>query len=245
MTQLELYQNLIVKKALPLHEKVIEAFYAYPRHLFVQRYRPAGWTDWVDLDVDGLDHNLGELYEDHPLLLFEKGEYVSTISQPSFVLKIIDLLNLKPGMKVFELGTGSGWTSAMMSHIIGPSGKVITTEIIPEMVLRARKAHQQFPEITNVEVRGEDGFEGVPEEAPFDRIVFTAGSSDFPHKLFMQLKENGLMVFVQKRATDSDLLELIRKHDGKVEIMHSQPCSFVSVQRAITLNDRGASRADL
>jgi Protein-L-isoaspartate carboxylmethyltransferase len=239
MTQLELYQNLIIKKALPLHEKVIEAFYAYPRHQFIQRYRPAGWNEWVDVEADGIDHNLGELYEDHPLLLFEKGTHISTISQPSFVLKIIDLIDLKPGMKVFELGTGSGWTSALMSHIVGPTGKIVTTEIIPEMAERAKKAQSQFPELAeNVEIRCEDGFEGVAEQGPYDRIVFTAGAKEFPHKLFMQLKEQGLMVFVQNRATESDLLEVIRKNDGKVEIMFSQPCTFVSVNRTFITSDR-------
>jgi protein-L-isoaspartate(D-aspartate) O-methyltransferase len=240
MTQLELYQNLIIKKALPLHEKVIEAFYAYPRHLFVQKYRPRGWAEeWVELtSAEEIDRHLTELYEDHPLLLYENDGYVSTISQPSFVLKIIDMMDLHPGHRVFELGSGSGWTSALMSHIVGPKGHIISTEIIPEMAARARTAHRAFG-IQNVTLKQADGFEGDAEEAPFDRIVFTAGSREFPHKLFAQLKENGLMVFVQSHLSQADSLELIRKHDGKAQLLESQPCSFVSVRRNINeQNDR-------
>jgi protein-L-isoaspartate(D-aspartate) O-methyltransferase len=209
---MEQYQDLLLKKSLPLSEQVVEAYYRYPRHLFVPEY------------------TVQEAYEDAPLLLFKRGTYVSTISQPSFVMRILDMLQLHPGHKVFELGAGSGWNTALMSYIVGPGGRVVSSEIIPEIADRARGILDQM-RITNAKVFTGDGFDGYEQESPYDRIIFTAGSSEMPEKIFAQLKEDGLMVFVQKNEKKSDMLQLIKKVNGQQQILNSIPCSFVAVNR--------------
>lgn len=209
---MEQYQDLLLKKSLPLSEQVVEAYYRYPRHLFVPEY------------------TIQEAYEDAPLLLFKKGSYVSTISQPSFVMRILDMLQLHPGHKVFELGAGSGWNTALMSYIVGPQGRIVSSEIIPEVADRARGILDQM-RITNAKVFTGDGFEGYEQEAPYDRIIFTAGSLEMPEKIFSQLKEDGLMVFVRKQEKKNDMLELIKKVNGQQQILNSIPCSFVAVNR--------------
>ncbi|MBO9667446.1 MAG: protein-L-isoaspartate O-methyltransferase [Bdellovibrio sp.] len=209
---MEQYQDLLLKKSLPLSEQVVEAYYRHPRHLFVPEY------------------SMEQAYEDHPLLIFEKGSFVSTISQPSFVLRLLDMLQLAPGQKVFELGAGSGWNAALISHIVGPTGSVVTTEIIPEVADRARGILDQM-RITNVRVMTGDGFEGFSKGAPYDRIIFTAGSAEIPTKMFEQLKEDGLMIFVQKQEAKNDMLLLVKKVNGKPETLNSLPCAFVSVNR--------------
>ncbi|WII73646.1 fibrillarin-like rRNA/tRNA 2'-O-methyltransferase [Bdellovibrio sp. 22V] len=211
-SQIELYQENVIKKALPLSEKVVEAFYHHPRHLFVPEY------------------SIAEAYSDHPLLLFERSPLLSTISQPSFVLKILDMLQLESGHKVFELGTGSGWNTALMAHIVGDTGKVISVEVIPEMAKRATDMLKQF-HVKNAVVLEGDGFEGYQIESPYDRAIFTAGSREFPEKLFEQLKEGGRMVFVRETHLGYDSLELIEKKNGVVDVISAVPCSFVSVIR--------------
>ncbi|AFY02216.1 protein-L-isoaspartate O-methyltransferase family protein [Bdellovibrio bacteriovorus] len=212
---LEHYQQGVLKRALPLSEKVVEAFYSQPRHVFVPEY------------------TVEEAYEDHPLVLFNSPPFVSTISQPSFVLRILDLLKLEPGQKVFELGTGSGWNTAMMAEIVGKEGKVVSVEVIEELAVRARKILSER-HLSQVIVKAGDGFEGDTANGPYDRVIFTAGSSEFPQKVFAQLKESGWMVFVRKTQGSPDMLELIHKVGSEPHVVTSVPCSFVSVVREKT-----------
>lgn len=205
-------QKMIIQKAQPLSPEIEKAFYKYPRHLFVPEY------------------SLMSAYSDHPLLLYEKAPYISTISQPSFVLQILQKLQIQPGHKVFELGTGSGWNAALMSALVGPTGKVITSEVIPEVATRAKK-FLEITKVPNVQVISGDGFDGCPEEAPYDRVIFTAGSPEFPDKLFSQLKNGGLMVFVRQRDFEADMLEVLRKDGKQWSLVSSTPCQFVSVNR--------------
>ncbi|WP_374074136.1 protein-L-isoaspartate O-methyltransferase [Bdellovibrio bacteriovorus] len=211
-TQIELYQKYVLQKALPLSEKVVEAYYHHPRHLFIPEY------------------TIEEAYSDQALHLYSKGPFVSTISQPSFVLKILDLLALQEGQKVFELGTGSGWNTALMAFIVGVAGKVVSVEVIPEMAERARETLKTFS-VGNALVFAGDGFEGYEAEAPYDRAIFTAGSKEFPDKLFAQLKEDGRMIFVRQNYLGYDVLEVIDKKNGQPVIVNSMPCSFVPVVR--------------
>nr|WP_295899705.1 protein-L-isoaspartate O-methyltransferase [uncultured Bdellovibrio sp.] len=211
-SQIELYQKYVLQRALPLSEKVVEAYYHHPRHLFIPEY------------------TIEEAYSDQALPLYAKGPFVSTISQPSFVLKILDLLKLEEGQKVFELGTGSAWNTALMAFIVGPTGKVVSVEVIPEMAERAKQTLKSFS-VNNVLAIEGDGFEGYEAEAPYDRLIFTAGSTEFPEKLFTQLKEGGRMIFVRQHYLGYDVLEVTEKKDGKPVIVDSMPCSFVSVVR--------------
>lgn len=205
-------QKMIIQKAQPLSPEIEKAFYKYPRHLFVPEY------------------SLMAAYSDHPLLLYENAPFTSTISQPSFVLQILQRLQIQPGHKVFELGTGSGWNAALMSALVGPTGKVITSEVIPEVANRAKK-FLALLKVPQVQVISGDGFEGYPEEAPYDRVIFTAGSAEFPDKLFSQLKDGGLMIFVRQRDLDADMLEVLRKDGKQWSLISSTPCQFVSVNR--------------
>ena len=212
MDALKKLQKKIVQKSQPLSPAIEEAFYKYPRHLFVPEY------------------SMVAAYSDHPLLIYERYPYVSTISQPSFVLQILKLLQVEPGQRIFELGTGSGWNAALMSYLVGKNGLVVTSEVIPEVAERAKKILDEL-KVPNVQVLSQDGVEGYEAAAPYDRAIFTAGSREFPDKLFTQLKDGGLMIFVRQREFSSDVLELLRKEGRQWKILSSTPCSFVSVIR--------------
>jgi|GEM_PF-2684441 len=220
----------------PLSDRVIEAFFAMPRHQFVQRFRNFGDDRWYDLNESNANQFLPVIYQDTPLIIwgsradFEspKGQkQLSTISQPSFVLRMLDLMDLKQGQSVFELGTASGWNAALISNLVGPTGTVVTAEIISEL---AEQAVQRFKRlgIKNIKVISGDGAKGDATKS-FDRVMFTAGAFDFPMALFEQTKVGGLALFILKNKGDSDNLHLLKKHEDFFESIYSRPCEFVPV----------------
>ena len=127
-------------------------------------------------------------YEDTPLPIL-RGK---TISQPTTVMIMTSALELKPGEKVLEIGTGSGFQTAIISKIVGPQGKVITTEVIPELVNFAQKNLKNLNK--NIEIHEIDGSRGFQKEAPFDKIILTAACKDFPSSLIEELKPGGIIV---------------------------------------------------
>lgn len=149
--------------------EVLEAMRSVPRHKFV----PASYID--------------QAYEDHPLPI----GYGQTISQPYIVALMTQLLDLQPGEKVLEIGTGSGYQAAVLAELEGV--EVYTIEIVPEL---AELAATRLKELgyDNVHVRQGDGYYGWPEEAPFDAIIVTAAPDHLPAPLAEQLAEGGRLV---------------------------------------------------
>ena len=110
----------------PISEATENAYLATPRHVFVKRYREWGTKEWHEVGEANLAEHLVTLYTNRPLALFgeDDNDILSTISQPSFVLRMLDMLQLRPGQTVFELGAGSGWNAALMAHLVGPEGRI-------------------------------------------------------------------------------------------------------------------------
>jgi protein-L-isoaspartate O-methyltransferase len=139
------YQRQLLEQAqylyyeTPISEATQQAFLHLPRHVFIKRYRHRGTRAWHEVSAENLAEHLSTLYADRPLALFgdDDDHLPSTISQPSFVLRMLDMLQLRPGHTVFELGAGSGWNAALMGHLVGPEGHVYSLEIIPEVAKMA------------------------------------------------------------------------------------------------------------
>ncbi|MGD7732242.1 protein-L-isoaspartate O-methyltransferase family protein [Propionibacteriaceae bacterium G57] len=141
---------------------------------------------------------------DHPLPI----GHGQTNSQPSTVVEMIALLEVVPGAKVLDVGCGSGWTTAILAALVGSSGRVFGVERIPDLTARARAAvaGQQLPwaEVHQAPA----GVLGLPDEAPFDRILVSAMAGSMPQQLVDQLASPGVMVIpvggvmhrVRKRA---------------------------------------------
>jgi protein-L-isoaspartate(D-aspartate) O-methyltransferase len=222
----------------PITEATQKAFMAVPRHLFVKHYREFGTQDWIEVNENNLESHLATIYRDGTLLLFggENDDIVSTISQPSFVLHMLDLLQLKPGHKVFELGTGSGWNAALMAHLVGPEGHVYSLEIIPA-VAQTAKENIEHAGIKNVSVIEADAGEGYAPGAPFDRVIFTAGTYDLPHQLFHQTKDGGLLLMIIKNRGGGDVLFLLRKNGDHFESLESEICFFVQMTGKYRVTD--------
>jgi protein-L-isoaspartate(D-aspartate) O-methyltransferase len=237
MSAFEAYQRQLwdlsrrVNYRTPISQETEQAYFATPRHLFVPRFREWGTAIWHHVTPDNLEQHLGALYADRPLVLFgeDDNDLQSTISQPSFVLRMLDLLQLHPGQTVFELGAGSGWNAALIGHLVGLEGRVVGLEIIPEVAAMAANTIGSLG-IQNVSIVTADGGDGFQAAAPFDRAVFTAGTYDLPRPFYDQLKEDGLLLSVIKIEGGGDSLFLLRKTADHFESLHSMTCAFVQVR---------------
>jgi len=155
----------------------------------------------------------GSAYSDTPLPLL-RGK---TISQPTTVMIMTHMLELKPGEKVFEIGTGSGYQAAIIAKIVGPGGKVISTEVVPELVAFARQNLKKAG-IGNVQVYEEDGSNGMPSEAPFDKAIITAACREFPKPLLDQLKPEGIIAGPVGSREEQEMVRGIKRKDGHLDL---------------------------
>ena len=215
----------------PLSERTQNAYLETPRHQFIRRYRLWGVKEWSEVNENNLEEHLATLYADRALILFgeDDNDIPSTISQPSFVLRMLDMLQLAPGQRVFELGTGSGWNAALMGNLVTPEGSIYSLELIPEVALAAAHTMETLG-IKNVHVIEADAGEGYAASAPYDRAIFTAGAYDLPHAFFDQIKEGGLLLIVVKSEGGGDTLFLLGKMHGYFESIDSMPCGFVQMR---------------
>ena len=226
----------LYKKDNPLSDRVVSAFFETPRHLFVKRFRNFGDDSWLEFTDESANQFLPVIYQDSPLVIWgsnlefeaKQGQrQVSTISQPSFVMRMLDILDVKEGQAVFELGTASGWNAALLSRLVGPTGKVVSAEIISDLAEQAILRFKRLG-IENVKIISGDGADGDSKSC-FDRVMFTAGAFDFPVALFDQTKIGSLVLFVLKNKGGSDTLYLLKRHANYFESVYSQPCGFVPV----------------
>lgn len=145
-----------------------------------------------------------------------------TNSQPSTVASMLNLLRVEPGHRVLDVGSGSGWTAALLGHLVGPSGQVFGVELVPELAASAQEAvtRQTMPWVhvccADPEVLG------LPASAPYDRILVSADASETPHALIDQLVVGGLIV-----VPVVGQMQLIRRTDDGVEVSSHGRYRFV------------------
>lgn len=172
-------------------DRVLEALRAIPRHLFVPE---------VALD---------EAYADHPVPI----GFDATISQPTVVGLMSEALELTGRECVLEIGTGSAYQAAVLGLL---AREVHTLEIVPELAARARRVLAELG-VANVHVYLGDGWGGLAEKAPFDRVVVTAAPDELPGVLVDQLAEGGRLVSPVGPQKGDQRLLVFDKHDGKLE----------------------------
>ena len=189
-----------------LNETVLAAMAAVPRHLFVS----PGMTPFA--------------YDNGPLPI----GHGQTISQPFIVALMTDLLLPGPHLRVLEVGTGSGYQTAVLAQLVQ---RVFSIEIVPAL---ASEAVQRLRElgIGNVELRQGDGYHGWPEQAPFDRIIVTAAAPTIPPALLEQLRPGGRMVIpLGEPFSSQDLCLVTKDASGHVEQRTVLPVAFVPLTR--------------
>jgi len=179
--------------------RVLDAMLAVPRHLFI----PEG--------------NRGEAYDDSPVPI----GYGQTISQPYIVAFMTQALDIGPGDRVLEIGTGSGYQAAVLASL---ARQVYSVEVVPPLADRARETLTALG-YRNIEVRTGNGYLGWPEHAPFDRIMVTAAPDEVPEALVQQLKIDGLMAVPV--GTFMQELRILRRTAEGTETLNTLPVRFV------------------
>jgi protein-L-isoaspartate(D-aspartate) O-methyltransferase len=185
-----------------LDARVMKAMATVPRHEFVP------------------DNQQSFAYENRPLSI----GHGQTISQPYIVALMTDLIDLKPGDRVLEIGTGSGYQAAILSEI---TGSVYTIEIIKPLGEAVKERFERLG-YTNITSRIGDGYYGWEEYAPFDAIVVTATASHIPPPLIKQLKPGGHMVIpVGSRFLTQQLVLATKDKKGHMTTKQILPVRFV------------------
>jgi protein-L-isoaspartate(D-aspartate) O-methyltransferase len=159
-------------------------------------------------------------YGDHPLPIGEG----QTISQPYMVGAMTQLLRLSGAEKVLEIGSGSGYQTAVLAEL---TRRVCSIERLPALASRARQTLEGLG-YTNAVVKTADGTYGWPDEAPFDRILVTAGAPSVPMPLFQQLAEGGRMV-MPIGDSQSQTLHVVEKVGGQMRTSTDCGCVFVKL----------------
>ena len=160
-------------------------------------------------------------YDDTPLPI----GFGQTISAPGIVAVMSKELGVKRGMKILEIGAGSGYQAAVLAELVGEKGKIISIERIPGVAGLAR-ANLGKLKHHNIEIIIADGSKGYPEEAPFDRIIVTAAAPEIPPPLAGQLKEGGRLIVPVGSAYWQDLV-LVEKKNGAALRRSLLPVVFV------------------
>jgi len=196
--RLRMVENQIAARGIT-DERVLQAMRDVPRHLFVP------------------ERMQNRAYDDNPLPIGRE----QTISQPYIVALMTELLELDGDERILEIGTGSGYQAAILAQL---ADSVYTIEIICELADQAKATINRLG-YDNIDVRCGDGYRGVPEAAPFDRVIVTAAPDHIPDPLIEQLAVGGIMVlpvgdFYQE-------LIVIEKTEDGVKRRRSIPVRFV------------------
>ena len=144
-----------------------------------------------------------------------------TISQPLTVAFMLELLQPKPGDKILDVGSGSGWSVALLSEIVGPKGRVFGLELIQELAELAERNINKYNFISSKQARiiQGDGYKGLPEHAPFDKIITAAAAKEIPKKLLDQLKTGGRMVLpIGRQFETQDMVVVDKVSDNDIKI---------------------------
>jgi protein-L-isoaspartate(D-aspartate) O-methyltransferase len=205
LRRMEMVRAQIINRDIT-HKETIRAMQTVQRHEFVlSSYRSSA-------------------YDDRPLPI----GYGQTISQPYIVAYMTELVKPAKGMKVLEIGAGSGYQAAVLAEIVDT---VYTIEIVPQLGRSAKSVLQRMG-YNNVVVKVADGYYGWQEKGPFDIIMVTAAADHIPPPLIDQLKEGGRMIIPVGSPFLVQHLMMVNKNNGKISTKSLIPVRFVPFTRA-------------
>jgi protein-L-isoaspartate(D-aspartate) O-methyltransferase len=169
-------------------DAVRDAFLTVPREIFIPAVAD--------------EQGIGAVYEDeaYPTKTDQRGDPISSSSQPQIMALMLEALRLAPAQRILEVGAGTGYNAALISAIVGPRGRVTSIELDPDIAADARGAVAEAGQRANIAVG--DGRNGWERGAPYDAIIATASSLEIPRAFLDQLREGGLLV-LPLRITDA------------------------------------------
>jgi protein-L-isoaspartate(D-aspartate) O-methyltransferase len=205
--------------------RIEAAFRKVPRHLFLPG------TD-VERVYGG---------EAIPIRWDEQKRPISSSSEVAIMAMMAEQLELAEGMRVLEIGAGTGYNAAILSELVGPSGQVVTIDIDPEISAEAR-AHLGATGHGAVEVRTGDGWDGVADGAPYDRIVLAASTADLSPSWIDQLSEGGILVVPLWIRAGWQAVVALRKAAGRLVSTDVRGGGFIALRGRAAPPDVSASR---
>jgi protein-L-isoaspartate(D-aspartate) O-methyltransferase len=190
------------QKGLLRDRRVRDAFLTVPRELFVPDHAES--------------HGLEAVYRDEAILtkMTEAGQGLSSSSQPGIMAEMLDELRLERGQRVLEIGAGTGYNAALLAHVVGEEGRVVSVELDPDTARSARRALRD----TRVKVVTGDGREGHAAGASYDRIIVTASADEVPRAWLDQLAVGGLLEVPLRlrRSAGLQLIPTFRRENGRL-----------------------------
>lgn len=178
----------------------------------IEAFKNVDRADFVSHDVHS-----SMIYGDFPLQIGHQ----QTISQPSTVAKMLEMLTPKEGDKILDIGSGSGWTTALLAYIVKDKGLVIGVERIRSLMEFGRTNLKKY-KFTNAEIMQAGATLGLPSEK-FDKILVSASAQEFPTKLTQQLKIGGKLVI----PVGDYIFEVTKRADDELEVLEHYGYSFV------------------
>lgn len=236
------YAEALVAEGALSTERVKQAFRRVRRHRFLDC--------WYRLEASGLqaswhlmkfdrenpdEQSLAAIYSNQSLVTRVNGYLPTTsTSQPSLMSNMLELLELSPGMNVLEIGTGTGYNSALLSEVLGDSAAVYSIELQCDVAEAARR-HLEEQGYGGVHVRTGDAYFGFPEGAPYDRIEATVGCSDLSPHWLQQLSSDGFLLVPLQHGHDHPLVRTSAGQEGAGHAVGRlvETSSFMSVEGAL------------
>jgi protein-L-isoaspartate(D-aspartate) O-methyltransferase len=174
---------------------------------------------------------LEEVYEDAAILTKTEGRGValSSSSQPAIMAIMLRLLEPAPGHRVLEIGAGTGYNAALLAHLVGPVGRVVTLDIDDEICRRAR-ANLARAGTRGVRVVAADGAGGWPAGAPYDRLILTVAASDLSPAWLAQLRDGGRLVLPLDVGAGIQVCTALVRRGRALEGGELSPCGFMPLR---------------
>lgn len=210
---MRLVKHLDRVRAVPT-DALRNAFATVPRHRFIP-------------DVPLLD-----AYDDRAISIKERaGLVISSISQPSMIAHMLQLLDVQPGNTILEIGTGSGYTAALLGTIAGSTGSVVSVEIEDDLIASARE-HLRTADVTNVSVQHADILPSLDQ--PFDRVIVTARHDDIDHQWWLLTADGGRMVVPLDVGFGGERAYGFVRQGERLVSVGSSACAFITLRGTAT-----------